>query len=142
MVYVVLHAAKAFSSSRRIQVCCTLLLNRKQSLPLRMPETGQLTGGARKLALDTGLPLLGRLPFDTKLGRAAERGVALAEVLVRSSDSSNLWAVVNRAIERSYKKQLLRQVQQQGVTTKKQGVDSGDDSDSAGPASAVPTPTN
>ena len=26
--------------------------------------------------------LLGRLPFDTKLGRAAERGVALAEVLV------------------------------------------------------------
>ena len=45
-------------------------------------DTGCFTGGARKLSSDTGLSLLGRLPFDTKLGRAAERGVALAEVLV------------------------------------------------------------
>lgn len=59
------------------------LESRLRSFPLKVSDAGRLTGGARKLAADTGLPLLGRLPFDTKLGRAAERGVALAEVLVR-----------------------------------------------------------
>jgi len=89
---VVLHVVKAFSSSRPIQVFAPVCLKRTQSLSLRTTKyCCCLTGGARKLSSDTGLPLLGRLPFDTKLGRAAERGVALAEILVRFAESSYLF---------------------------------------------------
>ena len=54
-------------------------------LPLRPASTRPNTGGAKQLAADSGFELLGRLPVDSKLTRAAERGVSLAAAGTGSS---------------------------------------------------------
>ena len=46
------------------------------------------TGGAKQLAADSGFELLGRLPVDSKLTRAAERGVSLAEAAATGSSAA------------------------------------------------------
>jgi len=41
-------------------------------------------GGGKKLSLETGLPLLGAIPFDLELGRGGDSGLPL---LVSAPDS-------------------------------------------------------
>jgi len=37
------------------------------------------TGGAKKLAADLGLPLLGSIPLDPRIGKACDEGKAFLE---------------------------------------------------------------